>query len=106
MPPRRLSPRMVSGSIVKIDTEKLFDERTKRRNKAPFIYGVLTCVEEECPDTGMKAWNIDWPLNHLKISMVTYNHVCCVLESDLKLVLLSNMNHINLDENYSTSDFL
>ena len=105
MSPMRLSPTMVSGSIVKIETEKLFDDRTKRRNKAPFVYGVLTCVEEEDLEARRKAWNVHWALNHLKISMVTYNHLCCVLESDLKLVLLPNMNNIDLDEVYSTSDF-
>ena len=66
---------MKRGSIVKIATDKLFNERTMRRNKAPWVYGSLFGIEEECEETGEKAWTVNWACTHLFISDLMFQHI-------------------------------
>ena len=39
---------MIAGSIIRVQTEVLFNERAKRRNKQDWVYGVLGFLEDKC----------------------------------------------------------
>ena len=96
---------MIQGTIVKIATTKLFDEKTMLRNKSKWVYGTLSYLEDMCEETGEKAWQIMWATQHLYVTMDTFNPVLPQLERDLVLVLHPGAKHIRIDKNYKTSDF-
>ena len=75
-----------TGSIVKIKTELLFNEMTKSINAAPFVYGVLDFIEDDCDVTGSKAWHVNWALKHLTINSDGLQHIFPVLERDIELM--------------------
>ena len=96
---------MKRGSIVKIRTCKVFDEGTKERNKAPWLYGVLTYVEKEIEHSGEKAWNVHWAINHLKIAMTTFDHIVPYFQHELTIVRTPKQGRAQSDRYYWTWDF-
>ena len=96
---------MKVGSIVKIHTEVVFDDRTMRRNKAPWMYGVLTTIEDECEVSREKIWQITWASSQLFVTSSSTLHLASWCESDLTLVREPHEDHMKLDKYYDTSDF-
>ena len=95
---------MLKGSIIKLSTVDLFNDRTSRRNKAEWVYGVLNAVEEECEEPEEKAWSIIWATDHLVISNPSLSHIATWLETDLHIVRSPHEDHIKLDKYYTTND--
>ena len=94
------------GAIIKVPTTIIFDETTKRRNKAPWVYGVVDFLEDVCEETKERSWSIDWACEHIYIVMESYSHLCGILETDLTLVRMPGEDDIKLDKYYTTDDFL
>ena len=56
---RNAKPKeMHKGFIVKIETKHLFYECTARRNKVPWIYGVINFLEDVCEETKKIYWSV------------------------------------------------
>ena len=103
---RNAKPKeMHKGFIVKIETKHLFDEHTERRNKAPWIYGVIGFLEDVCKETKESAWNIKCAGNHLYMKLDSFSHLCAVIESDLILARRLGKGDCALDKYKKTSDF-
>ena len=96
---------MLKGSIIRVKTVELFDERTMLRNKAKWVYGVIAYLDDACEETGDKSWAISWATKHLHFSDEHYNHFLPQNESDIELVLEPGGEHIRLDKYYTTKDF-
>ena len=60
-----LPNRKYKGCIVKMKTTILFDERTARRNKAPWIYWAIDFLDDVCEETKERAWNVKWSGCHM-----------------------------------------
>ena len=67
------------GAIVKVPTTLIFDLNTERRDKAPWIYGVVEFLDDICEETKERSWSIDWACDHLYIVMESYAHLGAVL---------------------------
>ena len=96
---------MSKGCVIKIKTRELFDDVTERRNKAPWVYGMIDFLEDVCEVTKERAWNINWACEYLCISMEIWSHLCAVMESDLTLVRRPCEDNCVLDKYYSTASF-
>ena len=101
-----LPNRMYKGCIVKMKTTILFDERTARRNKASWIYGVIDFLDDVCEETKERAWNVRWSGNHMFMRLESFTHLCAVAESDLILVRSPGEGDCALGRFYKTSNFL
>ena len=53
--------RIENGCIVKICREVLFEPVTRQQLLSyPHIYGIVTNLEEVCPHSGLRAWEVKW----------------------------------------------
>ena len=100
-----LPNRMYKGCIVKIKTTILFDECTARRNKAPWIYGVIDFLDDVCKETKERAWSVKWAGNHMFMRLESFTHLCAIAESDLTLVRSPGEGDCALGKYYKTSHF-
>ena len=81
--------RVENGCIVKICREVLFELLTHQQSLSyPHIYGIVTNLEEVCPHSGLRAWEVRWYLIHQSILPAghDYSYLATQLEIDLLIV--------------------
>ena len=64
----RLIPRRVElGAVVKIDALEILEEEQSCMMKTPYIYGVISNLEEICEYTTSRAYQIEWAYGHIDL---------------------------------------
>ena len=94
--------QILQGSIVKVLTVEVFNDRTMLIDKAKWSYGVLCYDEEQTNETSDTVWNLKWAVNHLRIDRDTIDYIVQWSESVLQLVRLPNEENCVLDKYYNT----
>ena len=65
--------RMIArGAVVKVRTALMFEHDNERRNKAPWVYGVVDHLDDVCEDTKERSWSISWATEHLYVTLENF----------------------------------
>ena len=55
------------GAVIKMEAMELLDEEECDKLRTPYIYGVLSNVEDVCELTGSKLFQIEWATGHINL---------------------------------------
>ena len=81
--------RVENGCVVKIRREVLFQPVTRQQSLSyPHIYGIVTNLEEVCPRSGQRVWEVRWLFIHKSILPADndYSYLGAQPETDLMVV--------------------
>ena len=80
---RSLLPRRVEmGAVVKIDVIEILEEEETCNMRNPYIYGVISNLEEICEHTTSRAYQIKWAYEHIDVGSSCMSLTSLIMSSN------------------------
>lgn len=74
------------GCCVKIHTKELLEPKCFERMKTPYIYGIISNMEDQCEHTSFKAFQVNKSTEHIYLGDSFLNFVAVQFEHDMEIV--------------------
>ena len=78
--------RAECGSVIKIAAKEILQPEQYEHMICPYIYGIISNIEDVCPITGSNAYQINWNFEHLSIGNTFLEFVALYFEHDFVVV--------------------
>ena len=89
------------GCCVKINAELLLEPECVERMKTPYIYGIITNIEDQCEYTSSKAFQVDWSYDHLFLGNDYLAFCAPQFEHDMYIVKFEEEEDDNEDNEFT-----
>ena len=78
--------RAECGSVIKIAATEFLQLQQYESMTCPYIYGIISKLEDVCPNTGSNAFQVNWNFEHLSIGNIDFEFVAPYYEHDFVVV--------------------
>ena len=98
----RLIPRRVElGAVVKIDALEILEEEQSCKMRTPYIYGVISNLEEICEYTTSRAYQIEWAYGHIDLGNSFMSLISPYWEHVFQIVKFEDEDDDNVDGEFT-----
>lgn len=78
--------RVEIGCCVKISAKELLKHEHFERMKTPYIYGIISNLEDQCKLTSSKVYQVNWSIEHIYLGNSFLNFVAAQFDYDMEMV--------------------